>query len=63
MMQVYDLCKTQVSPKVLLRFVGDDGAIDHVACCAYSEVINQLANLPSGHKVTGIVNGKTYFSG
>ncbi len=45
-------CKTQVSAKVLLRLVGDDGAVDHVACSAYGKVVNQLANLPSDHKVT-----------
>ncbi len=52
MIQVYDLCKTQVSAKVLLRFAGDDGAVDHVACSAYGEIVNQLANLPSNHTVT-----------
>ncbi len=52
MIQVYDLCKTQVSAKVLLRFAGDDGAVDHVACSAYGEVVNQPANLPSNHTVT-----------
>ena len=52
MMQVYDLCKTQVSARVLLKFVRDDGIVDYVTLSAFGETVNQLANLPCGHRVT-----------
>ena len=53
MMQVYDLCKKQVSARVLLRYCNQDGASDQrITCFAFGDIVNQLANLPSDQRVS-----------
>ena len=52
MMQLFDLCPDQITARVLLRHLNDEGQYNHVTCSAFGDMVYQLANLSKNHPIT-----------
>ena len=52
MMQLFDLCPEQITARVLLQHLNDEGQYDQVTCSAFGDMVYQLANLSKGHCIT-----------
>ena len=52
MIQLYDLCQEQVTVRVMLRHVNNEGEYCHITCSAYGDLVYQLANMPKNLPLT-----------
>ena len=50
--QLYDLCQEQITVRVMLRHVNNEGDYSHITCSAYGDLVYQLVNLPKNHLLT-----------
>ena len=52
MIQLYDLCQQQISTRVMLRHLNNEGKHSNIMCSAYGDFVYHLANLPKDHTIT-----------
>jgi hypothetical protein len=46
MIQLFELCPEQITARVMLRHMNNEGKYSHITCSAYGDLVYQLANLP-----------------
>ena len=52
MIQLFDMCPEQISTRVMLRHVTNEGIHSNITCSAYGNLVYQLTNLPKDHPIT-----------
>ena len=52
MIQLHDLCQEQITVRVMLRHVNNEGEYSHITCSAYGDLVYQLANMAKNHPLT-----------
>ena len=51
MIQLFELCVDQISARVMLRYINDEGQYDHITLSAFGDLVYQLAHLPKDREI------------
>ena len=51
MIQLFELCAEQISARVMLRYINDEGQYDHITLSAFGDLVYQLAHLPKDREI------------
>jgi hypothetical protein len=52
LIQLYDLCLEQITARVMLRHVNNEGEYSRITCSVYGDLVYQLVNMPKNHPLT-----------